>query len=145
VLIVGEFYFIGFGVGEQLLKLLKRLAGNEDALLAADAFERLVWFFNEGEAMAVGGNHGEGLRFDDEQRAVECIAGLFVGYGEDRARDESLESNERNAGGGDGRKLRDLGIVGACHANDFGIGAAAADLTQWLSSSLMEMSPSGAV
>jgi len=52
VLIVGEFYFIGFGVGEQLLKLLKRLAGNEDALLAADAFERLVWFFNEGEAMA---------------------------------------------------------------------------------------------
>jgi len=58
---------------------------------------------------------------------LSCIADSSLEYGEDRARDESLESNERNAGGGDGRKLR-TGIVGACHANDFGIGAAAADL-----------------
>ncbi len=39
-----------------------------------------------------------------------------------------LSASVRDAGGGDGGKLRDLGIVGAGHADHLGVGAAAADL-----------------
>jgi hypothetical protein len=128
VLVVGKLDLVGFGVVEQLLELLERLAGNEDALFAADAFEVLVGLFDEGEAVAVGGNHGERLGLDDQQGAVERVARLLVGDGEDGAGDEGLERDERNAGNGDGGELGNLGIVGAGHADDLGVGAAAADL-----------------
>ena len=110
------------------MKLLKSLAGNEDALFSADAFKYLVGLFNEGETMAVCGYHGEGLCLDDQERAVEGVARLLVGDGEDGASDEGLEGRQRDAGDGERRKLWHLGIVGACHADDLGIRSAAADL-----------------
>src|ERR1035441_2792528 len=128
VLVVGKLDLFGVGVGQQLLQLLERLARNEHTLLAADAFEILVGLFDEGEAMAVGCNHGQRLGLDNQQGAVEGVARLLVGDGEDGARDEGLERDERDAGDRDRGELWNLGIIGSCHAHDFGVGAAAADL-----------------
>src|ERR1017187_7243381 len=97
VLAIGKLNLFGVGVGQQLLQLLERLARNEHTLLAADAFEILVRLFDEGEAMAVGSNHGQRFGLDDQQGAVEGVARLLVGDGEDGARDEGLERDERDA------------------------------------------------
>src|ERR1035441_2043851 len=128
VFVVGKLDLFGVGVGQQLLQLLERLARNEHTLLAADTFEILVGLFDEGEAMAVGCNHGQRLGLDNQQSTVEGVARLLVGDGKDSARDEGLERDERDAGGRDRGELWNLGIIGACHAHDFGVGAAAADL-----------------
>ena len=128
VLVIGKVNLVSFSVAEQLLQLLERLARNEHALFATDAFEVFVGLFNEGEAVSVRGDHGERLSLDDEQGAVQRVAGLLVGDGEDGARDEGLERDERNAGGWEGGKLGNLRIVGASHADDLGVGASAADL-----------------
>jgi len=128
VLVVGEFDLFGLGVGEQLLQLLEGLAGDEDALLAADAFENLVGLFDIGEAMAVGGDHGQRLGLDDQQCAVERVARLFVGDCKNGAIDERLECLCGDAGGGDGGEFGNLRVVGAGHADHFGVGAAGANL-----------------
>jgi hypothetical protein len=41
--------------------------------------------------MAVGGDHGDGFSLEDQEGAVEGVAGFFVGDGEDGAGDEGLE------------------------------------------------------
>jgi hypothetical protein len=128
VLVVSELDFFSLSVVEQLLQLLEGLAGDEDALFAADAFECLIGLLDVGEAMAVGGDHGQGLSLDDEERAVEGVAGFLIGDGEDGAGDERLEGDGGDAGGGERGKLRHLGIVGAGHADHLGVGAAGADL-----------------
>jgi len=78
--------------------------------------------------VAVGGNHGEGLGLDDEERAVQRVTGFFIGNCKDGAGDERLERHGGDAGGGDGGELWYLGIVGAGHADHLGVGAAGADL-----------------
>jgi len=128
VLVVGELDFFGFSVVEELLQLLEGLARDEDALLAADAFEDFVGLFNVGKAVAVGGDHGERLGLDDEEGAVEGVARFFVGDGEDGAGDERLEGHGGDAGGGHGGEFWHLGIVGAGHADHLGVGTAGADL-----------------
>ena len=128
VFVIGEVHFVSVGGREQLLQFLEGLAGDEDTLLAADTFKGLVGLFNKGKAVTVGGDHSERLRLDDQEGTVEGVAGFLVGDGEDGARDEGLEGYEGDAGGGDGRKLGDLGIVGARHPHDLGVGAAATNL-----------------
>ena len=76
---------------EQLLQLLQRLARNQNALFAADAFQNLVGLFDVGQPVAVGGDHGQRLGLDHQQRAVERVARLFVGDGKDGARDQRLQ------------------------------------------------------
>ena len=44
VLVVGEVDLLGLGAREQLLQLLQSLARNQNALLAADAFETSLGF-----------------------------------------------------------------------------------------------------
>lgn len=46
--------------------------------------------------MSVGGNHGERIRLDDEQAAVQGVAGLFHGDGEFRLGDETFKNGGRN-------------------------------------------------
>jgi hypothetical protein len=96
VLVVSEVYLFRIGVRQKLLQFLESLTRDEDAFLAADAFEGLVGFLDEREAMAVSGDHGQRLCLDDQQCAVERIARLFVGDGEDGARNERLERDQRN-------------------------------------------------
>ena len=91
VLVVGKGDLVSVGDGEQLLQLLESLAGDEDALLAADAFEQLIRLFDVGEAMAIGSHHGQRLGLDHQQRAVERVARLLVRDGKDGAVDQRLE------------------------------------------------------
>src|SRR5512146_1502364 len=49
VLVVGKVDLLSLSRAEQLLQLLESLARDENTLLAADAFEVLVGFFNERE------------------------------------------------------------------------------------------------
>ena len=103
---------------------------NMDVLgsLVRDIHNVLVGLFYVGKAVTIGGNHRQGLSLDDEQGAIQGVARLLVGDGENGARDEGLKRDERNAGGCNRGKLWDLGIVGARHADDFRVGAAAANL-----------------
>ena len=78
--------------------------------------------------MPVGGDHGQRLGFEDQQRAVEGVARLFIRDGEDGARDQRLQRDGGDAGGRDRGELRHLGIIGARHADHLGVGAAAANL-----------------
>jgi hypothetical protein len=78
--------------------------------------------------MAVGGDHGDGFGFEDQQRAVERVAGFFVRNGEDGARDEGAQRGNGDLDDSTGRELRNLGEVGAGHADHAGIGAASTDL-----------------
>ncbi len=81
-----------------------------------------------GEAVAVGGDHGHGLGLEDEEGAVEGVARLFVGDGEDGFGDHVFEAGDGDGGGAGGGELGDLGEVGAGHADHLGVGAAGADL-----------------
>jgi hypothetical protein len=85
-------------------------------------------FSTKAETVAVGGDHGDGFGLEDEQRAVEGVAGFFVGDGEDGAGDEGLEDGYGDLDGGYGGQLGHLGIVGAAEADHLGVGAAGADL-----------------
>ena len=78
--------------------------------------------------MAVGGYHGDGFRLQDEQGAVEGVAGLLVGDREDRPRDERLEDGYGDLHGRYGGQLGNLGIVCAAQADHLRVGAAGADL-----------------
>ena len=82
---------------EQRLQFSERLARDEGLLLAArDGAEVFALLLDVGEAVAVGGDHGERFGLEDEQRAVEGVARLLVRDGEDGLRDEVAE-------GGDGQ------------------------------------------
>jgi len=126
--VVGEFDVFGIGGSEEGLELGESFAGDEDALFAADAFEGCIGLFDVGEAVAVSGYHGDGFGLEDEQGAVEGVAGLFVGDGEDGAADEGPEDGDRNLDRGCGREVGDLGVVGATEADHLGVGASGADL-----------------
>ncbi len=128
LLVVGEVEGLGVGVAEQAEELAEGLAGDEGLLLAGDAFEGLAELFDVGEAVAVGGDHGHGLGLEDQQGAVEGVARLLVGDGEDGLRDHVLERGDGDFEGAGGRELGDLGEVGAGHADHLGVGAAGADL-----------------
>ena len=78
MLIVGKFNLLRVGGREQLLQLLESLARNQNALLTADAFKRLVGLFDVREPVAVGGHHRQRLRLDHQQGAVERVARLLV-------------------------------------------------------------------
>jgi hypothetical protein len=78
--------------------------------------------------MTVGGYHGDRFSLEDQEGAVEGVAGLFVGDGEDRAGDEGLEDHDGNLDVSYGGQLGNLGIVGATEADHLGVGAAGADL-----------------
>ena len=126
--VVGELYVFGFGGVQEGLDFGEGFAGDEDAFFAADAFEGLLWFFDEGEAVAVGGDHGDRLGLEDEEGAVEGVAGLFVGDREDGAGDEGFEDGSGDLDAGYGGQLWDGGVVGAAEADHLGVGAAGADL-----------------
>ena len=81
-----------------------------------------------GEAVSVGRDHGHGLGLEDEQGAVERVAGLFVRDGEDGLRDHVLEAGNGDLGCAGGGEFGDLGEVGAGHADHLGVGATGANL-----------------
>ena len=85
--VVGEFDLFGVGAAEERLELGEGFAGDEDTLFAADAFEGLVGFFYKREAVTVGGYHGDRFGFQDQERAVESVAGFFCGDRKDGAAD----------------------------------------------------------
>ena len=126
--VVGEFDVFCVGGIEQGLELGEGFAGDEDAFFAGDAFEGLFGLFDEGEPVAVGGDHGDRLGLEDEQGAVEGVAGLFVRDGEDGAADEGFEYGDGDLDARDGGQLGDVGVVGAAEADHPGVGAAGADL-----------------
>jgi len=128
VLVVGKLDGLGVGIVEQLLQLLQGLARNQHALFATDAGQGLVDLFDKGQAVTVGGDHGQRLGLQNQQRAVERIARLFARDGEDGVADQCLERVDRNGGRGDRREIRHLRIVGAGHADDLGVRAATANL-----------------
>ena len=126
--VVGELDVGGVGGVQERLELGEGFAGDEDALFAADAFHGFIGLFYEGQAMAVGGDHGDGFSLEDQEGAVEGVAGLFVGYGEYRASDEGLEDHDRNLDVSYLGQLGNLGIVCATQAHHLGIRAAGANL-----------------
>ena len=128
LVVVAELEGGGVGGGEQAGELGEGLAGDEGLLFAGDAFEGFAEFFDVGEAVAVGGDHGHGLGLEDEEGAVEGVAGLFVGDGEDGFRDHVGERGGGDFVGAGGGEFGDLGEVGAGHADHLGVGAAGLDL-----------------
>ena len=78
--------------------------------------------------MAVGGDHGDGFSFEDEESAIEGVAGFLVGDREDGAGDEGLEDGYGNLDAGYCGQFGDLRVVGAAEADHLGVGAAGADL-----------------
>jgi hypothetical protein len=113
---------------EQAGDLAERLARDERLLFAGDAGERLAELFDVREAVAVGGDHGHGLGLEHQQSAVERVARLLVGDGEDGLGDHVGERGRGDFEGAGGGELGDLREVGAGHADHLGVGAAGADL-----------------
>ena len=107
--VVGEVEGFGVGGAEEGVEFGEGLAGDEGLLLAGDAVEDLAEFFDVGEAVAVGGDHGHGLGLEDEQRAVEGVAGLFIGDGKDDFGDHVAEGGDGDPDGAGGGELGDLG------------------------------------
>ena len=97
LLVVGELDGLGVGGVEQASELAERLARDEGLLFAGDAFECFAELFDVGEAVAVGGDHGHGLGLEHQQRAVEGVARLFVGDGEDGLRDHVAQRRRRRS------------------------------------------------
>ena len=60
VLVVGEFHLVSASeTASNCCSSCERLARNQDALFAADAFERFAGLFDKREPVAVGRHHGE--------------------------------------------------------------------------------------
>jgi len=127
-IVVGELDVFGFGRAEERLQFGEGFARDEDALFAADAFEDFFRLLYEAETVAVGGDHGDRFSLEYEQGAVEGVAGLFVGDGEDGARDEGLEDGYGDLDGTPDGQLGNLRVVGAAEADHLGVGPAGADL-----------------
>ena len=127
-IVLGKLDDFSFGVAEERLQLLQSLAWDERFLFGADARKALGGFFDMREAMTVGGDHGDGFGLEDEQCAVERVAGLLVGDGEDRARDECAQRSDGDLDGAAGGELGNLREVRAGHADHAGVRAAGANL-----------------
>ncbi len=78
--------------------------------------------------MAVGRDHGDRLRLQHHKPAIQRVARLFVGNGEDRAADHAAQSLRRNLYAAIGRKYRQPGKVRARHADHLGVRAAGANI-----------------
>ncbi len=128
VFVVGKFDGFGVGVGEEVLEFGEGLAGYEDFLFGADGGEVFAGFFDVCEAVAVSGDHGDGLGLEDEECTVEGVSGVLVGDGKYGFGDEVLQGSRRDGDGAGGGEVRNLGEVGAGHADHFCVGAAGADL-----------------
>ena len=111
--IVGELYVLGVGVREQGLELGEGLARDQDALFAADAVEVFVGLFYEGQAMSVGGDHGDGFCFKDQEGAVQGVAGFFVRDREDGAADKGFEDGGWDLDAGGNWQLGDIWVISA--------------------------------
>ena len=128
LVVVSELERGGVGGGEQAGELGEGLAGDQGLLFAGDAVEGLAQGFDVGEAVTIGGDHGHGLGLEDQEGAVEGVAGLFVGDGEDGLRDHVGQRRGGDFVGSGGGELGDLGEVGAGHADHLGVGATRPDL-----------------
>ena len=80
-----------------------------------------------GEAVAVGGDHGDRFGLEQHQGAVQRVAGLFVGDGESGAGDQAAQNLSRNFDDAGGWKDGQAGKVGLGHADHLGVGTAAAN------------------
>lgn len=81
----------GLGVGgvEQGLQFVHRFFRDQSFEFAGDAFKFFTGAFAVGEAMSVGRDHGDGLRLDQHQRAVEGVARFFIRNRESGAGDQA--------------------------------------------------------
>ena len=99
-------------------------------------------FGDVGQAVAVGGDHGDRLRLQDQQRAVEGVARLLVGDGEDGFGDQGAEGLRGNFDHAAGGEDRHAGKLERAMPTILVMERPARMLTQWFSSSLMLTSPS---
>jgi len=81
-----------------------------------------------GQTVTVRRDHGHRLGLEHQQCAVQRVAALLVGYGEDCLRDHVLERGHGELERACGGKLWDLREVGARHADHLGVGTACANL-----------------
>ena len=129
---------------EQAQQLAERLARDKGLLLAGDAFERLAELFDVREAVAVGRHHRHTLGLQHQQRAVERVA-ADSSFEMAKMVFETMffsEATEILHGAG-GRELGTCGKLARAMPTIFVLERPARICTQWLSISLMEMSPSG--
>ena len=89
--VVGKLDELCLSAGEQRLQLLQRLARHQRLLLGIDAGEVFAPLLDVRETMAVSGDHGNRLRLENQQGAVEGIAGFLIGNREDRPCDERAQ------------------------------------------------------
>ncbi len=66
-------------VADEATEFVDALGGNDDVEFVA--FGEFDFDMNEGEASAIGGDHGEAFIFEREKDAIEDVAGVIVGDG----------------------------------------------------------------
>ena len=71
---------------EQRLQFVHRLLRNQRFHLARNAFKLFSRPLHVRQSMSVGRNHGDRLRLQHHQRAIQRVARLFAGDGEARLR-----------------------------------------------------------
>ena len=104
-----------------------RFLGDEGLQLARNAFELFAAALDVGQAMSVGGHHGDGFRLQHHQRAVQGVARFFAGDGKAGLGNHGaqyLGGNLDHAGGG---KYRQRGKIRPRHSDHLGVGPSAAN------------------
>ncbi len=119
--IFGKVDRLGVCTVEQRFQLVHGFLGDEGFHLARDAVEFFAAALNMREAMAVGGDHGDGLRLEHHQCAVQGVTGFFVGDGESSLGDHPAQHLSGNLYNSRSRKCRQAGEIGASHADHLGI------------------------
>ncbi len=66
-------------VADEATEFVDALGGNDDIEFVA--FGEFDFDMNEGEAPAIGGDHGEAFIFEREKDAIEDVAGVIIGDG----------------------------------------------------------------
>src|SRR5271156_4969472 len=91
VLVIVKVESFSVAIREQGLQLSQRLTRDQGLLLSADVLERFACLLNVCQAVTVGCDHGERLRLQNEQSAIQGITRFLVGNGENSFRDHALD------------------------------------------------------
>jgi hypothetical protein len=114
------------GLGEELSQLLEPLLREDDPLLQAEGPAGRP--LHQGEAVAVGGDEAQRVGGGLEEDAVQVVAGLVGGDGEERAIDHVEEELRVDLAEGDLLEARERREVLGGQADDLELGGAAPDL-----------------
>ena len=90
--------------------------------------ELLAGLLDVRQAMAVGRHHGDRLRLQHHQPAIQGVTRLFAGNGEDGAADHAAQGLRWNLDASGCRKHRQPGKIRPRHSDHLGVRAAGADI-----------------